>query len=316
MAVFAGTTAVRVQAAQNTGEPGIHILPVQANIYMLVGAGGNITVQFGTDGVLLVDTGLASSSSDVVAAIRQLTNQPIRYIVNTQFHQDHAGGNLNIAKLGERLLPSGGAGTIAETIGQDSKAAQVFAVLNVLTRMSAAGIPADAWPTDTFATPKKELFINGEGIQIIHEPAAHTDGDSIVFFRRSDVISAGDVFVTTGYPVIDIEHGGSINGIIDALNHIIDLTIPREKQEGGTMVIPGHGRLCDEADVVEYRDMVTIIRDRVKDMINKGMTLDQVKTAAPTRGYDPLYGANDGPWTTEMFVEAVYRSLSHAGIQK
>jgi glyoxylase-like metal-dependent hydrolase (beta-lactamase superfamily II) len=176
--------------------------------------------------------------------------------------------------------------------------------------MTKQRVPSEYWPTDTFSTPKKELFINGEGIQIIHEPAAHTDGDTIIFFRRSDVISTGDVFIKTGYPVVDIANGGSINGIIKALNEIIDLAIPREKQEGGTMIIPGHGRLCDEADVVEYRDMLTIIRDRVQDMIKKGMTLEQVEAARPTLDYDPLYGSASGPVTTKMFVENVYYSLS------
>ena len=132
----------------------------------------------------------------------------------------------------------------------------------------------------------------------------------MVFFRRSDVLSTGDIFSPRLYPVIDIKNGGSINGEVDALNRILDLTVPADKQEGGTYVIPGHGRLCDEADVVEYRDMVTIIRDRIQDMVKRGMTLDQVKAAKPTMDYDPLYGATSGPWTTDQFVEAAYRSLS------
>ncbi|HTA67195.1 MAG TPA: hypothetical protein VK776_02910, partial [Bryobacteraceae bacterium] len=146
-------------------------------------------------------------------------------------------------------------------------------------------------------------------IQMFHEPAAHTDGDTIVFFRRSDVVSAGDLFVTTSYPIIDIDRGGNIQGVVKALNHILDITIPAEKQEGGTYVIPGHGRLCDEADVVEFRDMTTIIRDRIQDMVKKGMTLEQVKAARPTRDYDPRYGAETGFWTTDKFVEAVYKSF-------
>jgi glyoxylase-like metal-dependent hydrolase (beta-lactamase superfamily II) len=156
---------------------------------------------------------------------------------------------------------------------------------------------------------KKELFFNGEGIQMVHPRAAHTDGDSMVFFRRSDAIATGDVFLTTGYPVIDLARGGSIQGEIDALNQILDLAIAGPKEEGGTYIIPGHGRLCDEADVAYYRDMVTIIRDRILDLKKKGMTLEQVKAARPTRDYDPRWGAESGPWTTDMFVEAVYRSL-------
>jgi len=154
------------------------------------------------------------------------------------------------------------------------------------------------------------MYFNGEGIQIIHIPNAHTDGDSFVYFRRSDVLAVGDIFTPQNYPIVDIPHGGNINGIIAGLNRIIEITIPADKQEGGTYVIPGHGRLCDEADVVEYRDMATIIRDRVQDMVKKGMTLEQVRAAKPTRDYDPLYGATTGFWTTDKFVDAVYASLT------
>jgi glyoxylase-like metal-dependent hydrolase (beta-lactamase superfamily II) len=166
---------------------------------------------------------------------------------------------------------------------------------------------------DIYREDHKDLYFNGEAVQLLHQPAAHTDGDSIVFFRKSDVIATGDVFTPASYPMIDIARGGSINGIVDALNRIIDLTVPAEKQEGGTMVIPGHGRLCDEADVVEYRDMMTIIRDRIRDLVKKGMTLEQVKAMRPTRDYDPLYGATEGPWTTDSFVEAAYNSLKQYG---
>ncbi len=288
------------------------MVPVQGNVYMLVGAGGNITVQVGKEGILLVDTGLAPTSDKVLAAIRQLSDKPIRYIVNTHVHADHTGGNEKIAPAGVTITGGNVVANIGESAG---KGAAVIAHESVLSRMSAptgsqSPAPFVAWPTDTYANDEKDLFFNGEGIQVFHQRAAHTDGDSIVFFRRSDVVSTGDIFLTTSYPIIDLQRGGSIQGVIDGLNRIIDLTIPAEKQEGGTYVIPGHGRLCDEADVVYYRDMTTIIRDRIEDMIKKGMTLDQVKAARPTRDYDPLYGATTGFWTTEMFVEAVYKSLS------
>jgi cyclase len=159
-------------------------------------------------------------------------------------------------------------------------------------------------PTSTFIGDGKKLYFNGEGINIIHQAAAHTDGDSIVFFRRSDVISTGDIFVTNGYPIIDLKNGGSLQGEIDGLNRILDLAIPAHHEEGGTFIIPGHGRLCDEFDVLEYRDMVTIVRDRIQDMIKRDMTLDQVKASKPTADWDPRYGSPD------RFVEGVYRSLS------
>ena len=145
---------------------------------------------------------------------------------------------------------------------------------------------------------------------MFHQPNAHTDGDIIVYFRKSDVIAAGDTFVTTTFPVMNLAQGGSLNGIVSALNRIIDITVPKDKQEGGTYVIPGHGRVTDEADVVDYRDMVTIIRDRFQDAVKKKMTLEQVKAARLVRDYEPRYGATQGFWTTDAFVEAAYRSMS------
>jgi len=143
-----------------------------------------------------------------------------------------------------------------------------------------------------------------------HAPAAHSDGDSIIFFRRSDVVATGDIFNTNLYPVIDLDRGGSIDGTVSALNAVLELTIPALKQEGGTYVIPGHGRIADEADVSEYRDMVTIVRDRVRALVAKRMTLDQVKAQRPTLDFDGRYGASEGPSTTERFIEAVYRGVT------
>jgi cyclase len=295
---------------QNLDNVEIKVQPAQGNVYMLIGAGGNVTVQVGKDGVLVVDTQYAPLSSKIVAAIRTLSSGPIRYIINTHVHGDHTGGNANLRKAGSTIA----GGNVSFDIRDAAEGAQIIAHDNVLKRMSRGGggeppIPAAAWPTSTFIGDDKKLFFNGEGIHVLHQKSAHTDGDSIVFFRRSDVISAGDIFTTTSYPVIDLAAGGSINGIIDGLNHIIDLIIPVYGQEGGTLVIPGHGRLCDLGDVINYREMATIVRDRVQDLVNRGVTLDQVKAAGPTRDYDPLYGATTGPWTTDMFVEAVYKTL-------
>lgn len=310
--ILLAATAFAAGAQPNQGAPEIHVLPVQGNVYMLVGDGGNITVQIGKQGVLLVDTGLAQRSDELLAQLRKMSDRPIRYIINTHVHPDHTGGNEKIAKAGITITGGNVTGDIADA----SQGAAILAFQKVLDRMSApptAGqnpIPFDALPTDTYITDEKPMYFNGEGIQIIHQPAAHTDGDSIVFFRKSDVVSAGDLFTPGSYPIIDRERGGSFQGIIDGLNHLIEITIPAEKQEGGTYVIPGHGRLCDQADVVEYRDMATIIRDRIQDLIKKGMTMEQVKAAQPTRDYDPEYGTTTGFWTTDMFVEAAYKSLS------
>jgi glyoxylase-like metal-dependent hydrolase (beta-lactamase superfamily II) len=314
-AVVLGTAAALALAAAPSAQApagadgGIHTLKVQGNVYMLVGAGGNVALQISDDGVLLVDTGTAASAEKVVAAIRGLTSKPIRYIINTSADPDHVGGNEAIGRLGNRI--AGGNEGAGAGVG-----AGIIAHENVLNRMSAptgksAPFPTSAWPTDTYISRQKELFFNGESIQTIYKPG-HTDGDSIVYFRRSDVIVAGESFNTLTYPVIDLSRGGSIKGVLAALNDMLDIAIPKAMQEGGTYIIPGRGRLTDEADLLEYRDMVTIIRDRVADGVKRGQTLDQVKAGKPTLDYDARWGATSGSWTTDMFLEAVYKDLKGA----
>jgi cyclase len=295
----------------------VEVLKVRGNISMLVGAGGNITVSAGgNDGILLVDTGNASMSAKVLEAVRSISSGPLRYIVNTSESEEHTGGNAAVAAAGS-TIPFRPAEDVRVSDGRlDNNRANVIAFLTVFHRMSAptgqvAARPEDAWPDNTYSTPQKKLYFNDEPVLIMHNPS-NTDGNSIVHFRTSDVISAGDTVDLTGYPFVDPKAGGTINTMIDGLNRVIQLTVPNRKSEAGTLVIPGHGRLADQPDVVYYQQMTIIIRDRVQDMIGRGMTLDQVKAARPTRDYDTRYGRTTGPWTTDMFVEAVYASLATA----
>jgi glyoxylase-like metal-dependent hydrolase (beta-lactamase superfamily II) len=295
-----------LSAQQRAADNDVHILKVQGNVYMLVGAGENIAAQVGKDGIFLVNAGNGKMDEKVIAALKTLSDKPIHYIIDTSFDSDLTGGNVGLAKLG--------APVVGGNLRDSNRGAAIVAAEKTLDRMSAptgqkAATPEAAWPTVTFFEGDKEIFFNSEPVITMLAPAAHTDGDTMVFFRRSDVVSTGEVFNTYTYPVIDLEAGGSINGVIDALNHVLDIAIPEHEQEGGTYIIPGRGRLCDEHDVLEYRDMVTIIRDRVQTGIKRGMTLDQIKAAGYTKEYDPRWGGKGGAWNTDTFIEAVYKSL-------
>jgi glyoxylase-like metal-dependent hydrolase (beta-lactamase superfamily II) len=288
---------------------GLRTLHVQGKVHMIVGDGGNVVVQAGDEGVLVIDTGLESRGDELLAAIRRISDKPIRLVINTHVHADHTGSNEAIGRVGQSL-----GGNAPGNSGLALATARVLAHEKVMARMSAPSgqtppRPFGAWPTETFFSDDKEIFFNDEAIQLIYQPG-HTDGDILVFFRRSDVVASGDLFLTTTYPVIDVERGGSIQGVINGLNRLLDVTIPKDKAEGGTYVVPGHGRLSDEADVVEYRDMLTIVRDRIQDLIAKGKTLADVKAAGVTRDYDGRYGATTGSWTTDQFIETVFRELS------
>jgi glyoxylase-like metal-dependent hydrolase (beta-lactamase superfamily II) len=298
-------------AQQNTDTIQLVVHPVQGAVSVIAGAGGNITVQNGKDGTLLVDTGLAATAPRVVAEVQARFKGPVLWIVNTHAHPDHVGGNEAFAK-GDAAKPVDFIGARLD----GSQPLKIIAQSNVLVRLTrpagrgAAPFPEAGLPRDEYATPFKDLRFNDEPVVMHHEPRAHTDGDTIVHFLRSDVISTGDIFTPGGYPFIDVERGGSVQGEIAALNHILDLTVPGHTQEGGTYVIPGHGRICDEADVVEYRDMVVIVRDRVQDLIKKGRTLEQVLAERPSRDYDTEYVTPTSFVKANDFVAAIYRSLT------
>jgi glyoxylase-like metal-dependent hydrolase (beta-lactamase superfamily II) len=319
----------------------IEVLPVRDNIYVLFGAGNNITVSVGPDGVLMVGAGAPGMTDKVLAAIARLQRdwvaanppkplgwgaetrssvadrnilappKPIRYIVNTSADPANVGGNEKLRNAGRTYT----GGNVAGDIRDSGEGAAILGHENVQIRLSKGDgttvLPADALPTDTYFGEYYKLshYFNGEGIQLIHVPKAHSDGDSIVHFRGKDVIALGDLMAAESYPVLDTEHGGSINGVIDGLNRVLDMAIPEFRLEGGTMMVPGRGRIVDAGDVAYYRDMLTIIRDRVLDLVKKERTLEEVKAAKLTADYDPEYGSTSGPWTTDMFIEAAYKSL-------
>jgi len=309
---------VGVAAQAQNGD--LDVVQLRPNFYVIGGAGGNVVVQLGPEGVILVDSGSTERADQVLAAIRRLTDLPIRYIINTSMDADHVGGNDKLARAGLSILPGAvvaGAGLNDDLLSNFGRAS-VLAHENVLTRMSAptgqtASMASELWPTKTFNYRMYSMYLNGEGIQVIHQPAAHTDGDTIVFFRRGDVIATGDIIDTTRWPVIDTKRGGTVQGELDALNRLMDMTIfnlPLQWKADRTFLVPGHGHVYDKLDLLEYRDAVTIVRDRVQDLINEGKTLAQVKAANPTLGYRSQYGTDTGEWTTDMFVEVIYNELA------
>lgn len=285
---------------------GIEIVPIQKNVYMLVGGGANVTLQIGEEGAMLVDAGSAGNAEKLVAAVRHLTRKPLRFLVNTSADPDHVGGNEGIVKAA-----GGPTGIVAGALGRPANAGILtMAHQDAVNRMTSGAAPlkGDAVPISTFFTAKKEFYANGEAVQLFYQPKAHSEGDVVVFFRGSDVVSAGDVFRTDSYPVLDLGAGATLQGEIDALNVVLDLAIPERNQMGGTRIVPGHGHLCNESDVVEYRDMLTIIRDRVENMLRRDMTLEQVKAARPTLEYDGIYGRRE-EMSGNKFIEIVYNDL-------
>jgi cyclase len=317
--LFIASASVSMRAAEPDG--GLDVIKIRPNFYMIAGAGGNIGVQIGEDGIVLVDTGSEGASQRVLAALKKLTPLPIRYIIDSNADADHVGANAILAKSGYTIFTNaiGNAG-LAGTM-TNGGAASIMAHDSVLQRMSAPSgkapaFPVDAQPTEAFFQQRKYLRMNSEGIEVLHQPGAHTDADSLVFFRGSDVVVAGDVIDKTRFPVIDIARGGSIQGEIEALNHLIGLAIPALPfiyKGDGTAVIPGHGRVCEQQDIVDYRDMVVVVRDVVQDLIKQGKNLDQIQTARPALPFETQYGTQPG--VTTAFVESIYKSLT-AGAAK
>jgi len=331
--------AVAAGARLSAQPPPLEAIPVRGHIFLIGGAGSNVIVSAGPDGVFLVDSGTAANADNVIAAIKALqarlqlaiptaprfgaetrvaTNlepfyrtltppKPIRYIANTSALPDHVGGNEKIALAGKTFT----GGNVTGEIGGEGEKAAILSHENVLARLGDAKMPSAGLPTDTYfgKTLKLAYFFNGEAVELLSVPSAVTDGDSVVHFRGSDVIVTGELFDFTRFPLIDLAKGGSIQGLLAGLNRMVELAVPEFRSEGGTFFIPAHGRVGDIADMTYYRDMVTIIRDRIQDLMKKGRTLDQIKAARPTEDWDGRLG-RDKAWTPDMFVDAIYKGLS------
>ena len=310
--------------AQTNLTGGIEIVPVRGHIYMLAGAGGNITLSVGPDGVFEVDAGSPQMTDKVIAAVDQFTRdlakagqplksypppKPVRYLANTTISSDHTGGNLKIAEHGKTFTGGNVAADLNSGLANDNAA--ILATEKALVRLVEAKMPGNGQPTDTYVRDSLKLshFFNGEGIELFSMPNATTDADSVVVFRGSDVISTGDVFDMTSFPYIDLAKGGSIQGVLAALNRLDQMAVAEFRTEGGTLFVPGHGRVGDLADLAYYRDMVTIIKDRIQWMMKKDMTLAQIKAAKPTEDWNDRFGKNPN-WTPDMFVEAIYKGLN------
>ena len=319
----------------DSADGNIEVVPIRDNIYLIGGAGSNIVISAGSEGVLIVDSGLAENADKVLQAVQGLTLElnkfkqpptsfsrsgsgnvlagyrppkPIRFLLNTSALAEHTGGNPKIAAAGKTFT----GGNVTGDLGDVTEGAAVLSHENVLQRLSDGGLPTRGLPTESYYGNVMKLshYFNGEGVVMYHIPNAITDGDSIVHFRTADVIVAGDIFTFAGYPPIDLAKGGSVQGVLAGLNRMLDIVTPEFRSEGGTFIVPGHGRIGDTADLAYYRDMVTIVRDRVQDAIKKGATIEQVKAARPTEDWDPRFGRNP-KWTPDQFVEAVYKSLTN-----
>jgi cyclase len=305
VAAAAGWLVVGTASSRAADDGGIDVVKVRQNFYMIAGDGGNIAVELGTDGIVLTNAGAGNMSDKVLEELKKLSDLPIRYIINTNVDPDFVGGNLKLSANPFAL------GVVTNSQGH----AAILAHQSILTKMSARdakpSYPGDAWPNEAFLAKRHSMRMNDEGIEILYQPAAHSDSDSFVMFRKSDVVVAGDIMDTTRFPVIDVAHGGSIQGEIDALNKLIELTIapiPYIYKDVGTYVIPGHGRLSEQMEVVDYRDMVVTLRDNVAELMKQGKTLDQIKAAHPALAYETRYGRQPG--VTDSFLESVYKSIS------
>jgi len=285
--LFAAPLALLVQTALGQAQQPdfsavqVKVHQVEGNVYYLEGQGGNVGLLVGDDGVIMIDDQFAPLTEKLVAAIRTLSNEPIRFVINTHVHGDHTGGNENLGKMGIAIMAHDNVGMrLAQGVNGGAPA------------------PAAARPIVTYSD-SVTLNLNGETVSVRKVPPAHTDGDSYIHFEDANVIHLGDVFRTTGYPIIDVNNGGSAKGTLEALQVAIDMAGPNTK------LIPGHGVVSDRGDVIEFRDMIAEVQKRVSDLIRQGMTVEQVIAAKPTADLDEKYGSPD------RFLTGLYQALKN-----
>ena len=286
--VFAATAAA---AAAQVNYDTVQIRTVKAGegVYMLMGAGGNIGVSVGGDGVIIVDDQFAPLSDKIKAAVAALGG-PIRFLLNTHWHGDHTGGNENFAKSGVVIVAH-------ENVRRRMSVEQFIAAFNQRVPPS----PAAALPVVTFSDAVT-FYLNGDSIAVFHVAPAHTDGDAIIWFRRANVVHMGDTFFNGRYPLVDLSSGGSIDGMVAAADRVLALA------DANTKIIPGHGPLGDRAALQNYRTMLATVRDRIRQAVAGGQTLEQVQAAKPTAEFDAVWGK--GSITPTRFVEILYTDLA------
>jgi glyoxylase-like metal-dependent hydrolase (beta-lactamase superfamily II) len=289
--MIAAAFVVLALAAQDEGFEKVEVTPakVAEGVYVLTGRGGNIGVSIGEDGAFLIDDQYAPLTTKVRVAVTTLTPHPIRFVVNTHWHGDHTGGNENLGKAGAVIVAH-------ENVRKRMSTEQFLEAFNSKVPAS----PKAALPVVTFGDAVT-FHLNGDEIRSFHVPPAHTDGDTIIHFKKANVVHMGDCFFNGSYPFIDLSSGGSVDGLIAAADKVLGLV------DMNTKIIPGHGPVADKAALQIYRDVVATVRDRVKAMVAAGKTLEEVKAAQPTREFDAKWGG--GFMKPDVWLAIVYQSL-------
>jgi glyoxylase-like metal-dependent hydrolase (beta-lactamase superfamily II) len=282
--------ALPAARAQDLSAVEIKAVPIAGSVHMLTGAGGNLGLSAGADGVFLIDDQFAPLTDKIRAAVAKIQPGPIRFVVNTHWHFDHTGGNENMGKAGALLVAH-------DNVRQRMSVEQFIQALDRHVPAS----PLGALPVVTFSDDVT-FHMNGEDIHVFHVPHAHTDGDSMVHFPKADVMHLGDVFFNGLYPFIDLSSGGSVDGVIAAVDRALEIAGPKTK------LIPGHGPLAGRTELTAYRDLLAKVRSRIETAVEAGKTLDDVKQEKPTAEYDATWGG--GFMKPDVFVSIVYQSVS------